>query len=204
MRKSFHRLLSAAPPASFAIIGVLASADPAGAKARIIGFTELMSDARFMWLCIGLILAYTALWWWTSSEPVSRRDAIKKAGLRPIFVEHSAFMREFSEIKKDDELQPFLDRYNESQTKVHDWIQDYMGMAAAHKYFGGQPQLVFMDWPGDPKIKLLREQAISTMNLRNSNLNDLMNHDSWDGPSIGNLEKLKRKLKGQKPSYAKQ
>lgn len=181
---------------ALAILALMAAADPEGAKVRLYGFIELMSDVRFFWLCIGLVTGYTLIWWITSLAPKSRRQCIQD-GLRPHFQAMTNAGYALKLAATDDEFRQRLAELDPALQSSAQWVMDNMGEAAFTKFNRAQSASLHWTWPGEHAQGLVeqRSNAINFQNARIEVLDTFLRYDGWDGPSLGWAGRIRRSWK---------
>ena len=188
MRRIIHRLLTSFPPFGIALAGLLAASNPAGAKVRVDGFIELMSDGRFFWLCLAVLLGYFILWWITSLEPVSHRKRLQN-GLRRHFEELSKAIDEVRTAKTDADFESKRDCLQITLQSAADWIEQNMGTPAFEKFKSPDWSSSSWSWPGehDPETVKIRNEVITLSRARRDVIDTFLRYDGWDGaePSFG-------------------
>ena len=186
MRKLTHRLLTGFPAFAVAILALLAAANPPGARLRLSGFIELMSDQRFLWLCIGIVAAYFLSWWLTSIEPRSRRSQIQ-AGLKPHYEAINRWGLAIKHTANEDELTKFTPDLEAVLTEAGNWILDNMGRAAFEKFKIPRVGSLIWTWPGQSPVAAQKRSNIICLNeARLEVLSEFLRYDAWDGeaPSL--------------------
>jgi hypothetical protein len=196
MRKVVHRVLSAFPMFAPAVLGVLAAADPVGAKRTFDWWTAHMSDSRFFWLSMLGIGLYFLLWWVTSLESKPRRQKIRE-GLQPHFETTSEHFRLLKSAETDGDFLAIENPIEEDQSEICDWIRDNVGPAAFAKFITLEPSAGIWIWPGehDPQVKRKRDNMLSGVQGRLANLQVLMQSEGWDGPAPTMRQRISKRLK---------
>lgn len=144
MRRILHRILTSLPAFVIGLLALLAASNPAGAQVRLTSFVELMSDQRFFWLCVALLVGYFVLWWTTSLEPKPRAVRLREKGLLPIFDQMQGFCNKFrANGLSPDEAEQLVCSAETAHTEIQNWLRANMGEAAVAAYQSGSPTMGF-------------------------------------------------------------
>lgn len=181
MRKAVHKILTAAPMFVIAVCGVLATANPEGAKQNIEWANQQLSHPAAKWASIGFIAAYTLLWWLTSREPKSRHERLKPM-LQTIYTitsGHFTLMLNASTLAEVERVGGDID---EEQAEAATWIRQNMGETAFLKFTaavgGGKV------WSGAMgQGREIRNSYLNALESRMENLSSLIESEHWDGPT---------------------
>lgn len=152
-----------------------------------------MTDEKLVWICIAFVMLYTVLWWFTSLEPVSRREKLKR-GLRPLYTETANILSNIRKIDDDDDFRDALKTVDTHQQGVVDWLAANMGEAAVRKFLTVNRTSHSYIWKGqhDQQLTNMRDNYLDALHGRIENLNSLLESDSWDGPQPSFWEKVKK------------
>ena len=196
MRKIVHRLLTGFPMLGIALLALLAAADPAQAKVQLDKFVVVMTDDRFFWLCIAIVVGYFLLWWVTSIEPKTRRKKIQD-GIRPLFRQMTDLDIRIKKAESDAEFLAVAVELDRIVPPICQWIMDNMGDAAFAKFnFAQQGASMDWTWPSNPGSALAgkRNNVLNFVRARIEVLDIFLQSDGWDGPPTGRWALTKRKF----------
>jgi len=197
MRRIVHRLLTGFPMLVVAILALLAAADPTQAKVYLYRIIDLMSDERFFWLCIVVVVSYFVLWWVTSLEPRSRRQKLQER-LRTYHHQLTDAEARIKTASSDADFLAASDKTTELLPPICQWIIDNMGNAAFTKFNNAS-----VEWAGDwswpsNKGSALAKQRSNTINFVHARIQILdifLQSDGWDGVPTSKWALAKRKFK---------
>ena len=196
MRRVVHRLLSAAPAVSAAYLAVWATAFPKKAVANYNNVSLLlMTDARFFWLCVGLITAYALLWWITSFEPPTRRILIQ-SGLRSHYEALSRVVHQIKEARAYEDFQALLPVLEGVLGGAAGWLQESMAPAAFEKFRAPPTATVSWSWPTEPQPGAAEERSnvIVLNEARVEALDTFLRYDGWDGEVPSAMQRFRERI----------
>lgn len=193
MRRVVHKLLSAAPTSLIGVAGIYFGVNPEKLSTTWQAFVLKMQDNLTFWAAVIFVSSYIFVWWLTSLDPEDRHQKIKRELLHWYYltVESEQSMRQ---VATDEDAEKLLQEINSEQNAAFIWISANMSPAAAKKFLSRPGGSFSYLWPGQHSQEMVRRRdgTIDTLRDRASNIQDMMNFDSWDGPAPTVLYKFQK------------